>query len=88
MGTDGRTAFERMIGRLCNIPAEKFGEQVWYKGLKTKAKLIDKLETEWDEGLRRGEARSSKELLIGTREKVVRARAVGMKPTWQQRDAS
>ena len=39
VGKDGKTPFERRRGRPCNIPTEKFGEKVWFKGLRTKSEL-------------------------------------------------
>ena len=66
----------RRIGRPCNIPTEKFGEKVWFKGLRKKSELLAKLESQWKEGLWLGHARSSNEILIGTREGVVRAWAI------------
>ena len=87
VGKDGKTPFERRRGRTCNIPTEKFGEHVWYKGLRTKSELLAKLESEWKEGLWLGHARSSNEILIGTREGVVRAWAIRKKPEGEQWDA-
>ena len=87
VGKDGKTPFERRRGRPCNIPTEKFGEKVWFKGLRTKSELLAKLESQWKEGLWLGHARSSNEILIGTREGVVRAWAIRKMPVGEQWDA-
>ena len=80
VGKDGKTAFERRRGRACNIPTERFGEKVWYKELHGK-KEKHKMESDWKEGLWLGHSRNSNEILIGTREGVVRAWAIRKSPT-------
>ena len=69
-------SLRRRRGRQCKIATERFGEKVWYKELKSKTEAQDKGETAWAEGLWLGHARSSNEVLIGTRDGVVRAWAV------------
>ena len=76
IGKDGKTPFERRRGRQCQIAIERFGEKVWYKDLKSKTEGQDKADADWAEGLWLGHARSSNEVLIGTRSGVVRAWAV------------
>ena len=53
-----------------------FGETVMYKKLKKKKNILD---TDWEQGLWLGHARTSTEILIGTSEGVVRAWAVRRK---------
>ena len=85
-GKDGKTAFQRRRGRKCEIPTEKMGEKVWYKELKGKDDTKGKFETDWKEGLWLGHARSSNEIVIGTREGVVRAWAIRKMPREEQWD--
>ena len=80
VGKDGETAYERRRGRSCDVPVEKFGEKVWYKELHGKTSEVKKFESLWKEGLWLGHARNSNEVLIGTREGVVRAWAIRKKP--------
>ena len=87
VGKDQKTAFERRRGRKCNIPVEIFGEKVWYKELKAKNGVQNKLETDWHEGAWLGHARSSNEVLIGTAQGVVRAWAIKLKPEDEKWDA-
>ena len=86
VGTEGKTAYERRRGRRCNIPTERFGEKVWYKELHGKADNKHKMETDWREGLWLGHSRNSNEILVGTREGVVRAWAIRKKPYEEQWD--
>ena len=86
VGKDDKTAYERRRGRRCEIPTEVFGEKVWYKELKAKSEKKHNMETDWKEGLWLGHARSSNEILIGTREGVIRAWAIRKKPASEQWD--
>ena len=73
VGKDGKTAYARRRGRPCTIPPERFGGKVWYKEFHGKGDKQSKMETDWQEGLWLGHARSSNEVLIGTRTGVARA---------------
>ena len=86
VGKDGKTAYESRRGRVCDVPVEKFGEKVWYKELHGKTSEVKKFESLWKEGLWLGHARNSNEVLIGTREGVVRAWAIRKKPSNEQWD--
>jgi len=85
---DGKTPHERRRGQRCNIPTERFGEKVWYKELHGKSDAQKKMESDWREGLWLGHARNSNEILIGTREGVVRAWAIRKKPYQDQWDGN
>ena len=56
VGKDGRTAFERRRGRRCTTAVQRFGEQVWYKELKSKSEVSGKIESDWKEGVWLGHA--------------------------------
>ena len=58
---------------------------MWYKELHGK-KEKHKMESDWKEGLWLGHSRNSNEVLIGTREGVVRAWAIRKKPYGDQWD--
>ena len=70
VGKDGRTSYERRRGRACRAPVATFGENVWYKQIR-----LDKIESEWHEGLWLGQSRSTNETTVETAEGVVRAYA-------------
>ena len=86
VGKDGKTAYERKRGRRCNIPTERFGEKIWYKELHGKSDKKHKMESDWSEGLWLGHSRNSNEILVGTRDGVVRAWAIRKKPYEEQWD--
>ena len=80
VGVDGRTAFERRRGRKCNVSTVPFGEVVNYKEIREGKEHVNKMDTEWKEGVWLGHARGSNEILVGTRDGVVRAYSVIRKP--------
>lgn len=73
-GSDGRTAYERQRGRKCQLEVIPFGEKVHYKKLADDKR--NKLECQWEPGIWLGHARGSNEVLVGTRNGVVRAWAI------------
>ena len=56
------------------------GEKVWYNRIRDNKVQVDKLETEWFEGIWLGHNRNSNEILIGTAEGVIKAYVVRCKP--------
>jgi len=80
IGEDGKTGYERRRGRRCNIPVVRCGEKVLYRELKKGKHVPGKLEVRMHEGLWLGHARISNEVLIGTKEGVVRAYDVRLLP--------
>ena len=76
VGQDGKTGIERRRGRKCKIPVVPFGEKVWYKKIREGKSQEDKMEIEWEEGLWLGHNRNSNEVLVGTKEGVVKAYAL------------
>ena len=76
VGKDGKTGIERRRGRKCKIPVVPFGEKVWYKKIREGKSQEDKMEIEWEEGLWLGHNRNSNEVLVGTKEGVVKAYAL------------
>ena len=51
VGKDGRTAYERMRGRKCNVPVAPIGEKVFYKEMKNEGERRNKLDTKWNYGI-------------------------------------
>jgi len=70
---NGKTAYEEQKGRKCKIEVVPLGEKVFYKQLKDSGEKKNILASNFEEGVWLGHSRQSNEVLIGTREGVVRA---------------
>ena len=79
VGKDGLTAIERRRGRKCKVPVVPMGESVFYKEIRSKKERSQKLQSEVKEGVWLGHARNTNEVLIGTKEGVIRAYTVWRK---------
>jgi hypothetical protein len=67
-GADGKTAYQRQRGKPCRMEVVPFGETVMYNKLKESGQRKNILDSDWEEGLWLGHARTSNEVLIGTTE--------------------
>ena len=74
MGADGMTPYKRTKGKNFTKELMKFGECVWY--LKPKSKGKAKAEYRWAEGIWLGVRDESGEHIIGTKQGVLKVRAV------------
>ena len=77
---NGKTAYEEIKGRKCNLEVVPFGEKVWYKKLKESGESEDKAEMKWEEGIWLGHIGRTNEVAIGTSEGVVKAWAIRRRP--------
>ena len=50
-GADGKTAYQRQLGRACSVEVVPFGERVMYKTLKTGGKKKEASESKWSDGI-------------------------------------
>ena len=75
VGSDGRTAYERLKGKRCRQYAVPFAETVMYLPLKP-ARQSDKAEPRWRQGLFLGYVPRTGERLIGDGRVVVRAYSI------------
>ena len=73
VGADGKSPYERVHGRKCNVLVIHFGEKVMYKMLSETGEKNGIMESDWEEGIWLGHARQSNEILVGTEEGMVRA---------------
>ena len=73
---DGKTAWERLRRRSCNVPVVPIGETVWYKEWGDGGDRTNTAETEWFRGVWLGPNLRSTETLVGTTKGVVRAYAM------------
>ena len=77
MGQDGKTARQRLRGRVFKTPSVEYGICVWY--LKAKSAGKDKLNTRWGSGVWLGIREESGEVFIGTEDGVVKCRSIRRK---------
>ena len=66
-------------GRRCKIPLAIIGEKIWYRPM-DKYKDRSKLEARWEDGVWLGISRESNEILVGTKDGVMRAYAITRRP--------
>ena len=83
LGSDGKTAYQRVKGRKFQRDVVEFGECVWY--LKPKSVGRNKAEMRWEEGVWLGVRDKSGEMYIGTDTGVIKVRSVRRKGTAQAR---
>ena len=83
VGNDGKTAHERMRGRKFKNATVEMAECVWYLDVGTEG--IDKLETRWESGIWLGVRDESGEMIIGTKEGVIKVRTIRRKGTTEER---
>ncbi len=76
VGKDGRTGYERRKRRTCTVPVVSFGEKIWCKEIRETKERKNKFDTEEKEGICIGHSRNTNEVLVGTREGVVRAYSI------------
>jgi hypothetical protein len=76
VGSDEKTAWQRMKGSQCGIEVVPFGEAVWWRKLKESGELQNKMEMKWEAGILLGHETKTNEVVIGTPEGCVRAWAV------------
>ena len=61
---DGKTAYERLKGRKCNMEVVPFGEMIFFKQLRDGQGGERKMDTEWSEGIWLGHANGQPEYLL------------------------
>jgi hypothetical protein len=83
VGSDGRTAHERLRGRRFRRDVAEFGESVLYIRAESVGK--DKYNSRWEEGVFLGVREESGEIIVGTKEGVIKARAFRKKGSEKER---
>jgi hypothetical protein len=73
VGSDGRTSHERLRGRRFRREVAEFGESVRYIRAESVGK--DKYNSRWEEGVFLGVREESGEIIVGTKEGSIKARA-------------
>ena len=76
VGADGKTGYERMKNRRCNIAICAFGEMVMYKELHPAETQRDKSALDWKLGVYLGGMMRSNESVVGTEQGVIKAFAI------------
>jgi hypothetical protein len=73
VGSDGRTAHEKVKGRTSRRPVAEFGEKVWYKPLHTRKTKLDMV---LEEGIFMGILDRSDEALVAVESGVIKCRDI------------
>ena len=83
MGEHGMTAYRRWKGKPFNRIVAEFGECIWY--LKSGSAGRDKFVNRWEEGIWLGIRDESGEVIVGTKDGVVKCRDFRRKPIEEDR---
>ena len=79
VGKDGKTAYERVKGKVASVLGLEFCEKVLLMRT-TKGKMMAKLRFEWDHGILVGVRPRSNEILVATEERTWKVRSVRRLP--------
>ena len=79
-GRDGKTAYERNVGRRAVAPLAQFGERVWWMPLQPSNRRLGPLDSRFEQGRYLGSMDGSNTVLVGTASGVVKARTVRRLP--------
>ena len=80
VGADGKTGYERLRNRRCDMAICEFGECIMYKELHPAETTRNKAEIDWKVGVYLGGVIRSNESLVGTNLGVIKAFAVKRRP--------
>ena len=84
VGSDGKTAYERLKGKKASLPGLQFGERILWKSNVPSYKRKDKMDSDWNEGVFLGQRTVSGEYLVGSTLGVFRPRTVRKVPLEQR----
>ncbi len=76
VGSDGRTAYERVRGKQCTKTVTTFGEKTYYINVTIDKESKEATEAKWEYGLWLGVHVRSNENIIATNDGVIRRRTV------------
>ena len=80
VGRDGKTAYERTVGRRAVLPLAQFGERVWWMPLQPSNRRLGPLDSRFEQGRYLGPMDGSNTVLVGTASGVVKARTIKRMP--------
>ena len=80
VGRDGKTAYERTVGRRAVHPLAQFGERVWWMPLQPSNRRLGPLDSRFEQGRYLGPMDGSNTVLVGTASGVVKARTIKRMP--------
>ena len=80
VGRDGKTAYERHVGRRAVLPSAQFGEPVWWMPLQPSNRRLGPLDSRFKQGRYLGPMDGSNTVLVGTASGVVKARTIKRLP--------
>ena len=84
VGSDGRTAYERLKGKKASMPGLQFGERIIWKSNVATYKRRNKMDSDWSDGIFLGHRSVSGEYLVGSPSGVYRPRTVRRVPLEQR----
>ena len=80
VGRDGKTAYERHVGRRAVPFMAQFGERVWWMPLQPPNRRLGRLDSLFEQGRYLGPMDGSNTVLLGTASGVVKARTIKRLP--------
>ena len=80
VGRDGKTAYERNVGRSAVPPLAQFGERVWWMPLQPSNRRLGPLDSRFEQGRYLGPTDGSNTVHVGTASGVVKARTIKRLP--------
>ena len=80
VGRDGKTAYERNVGRRAVPPLAQFGERVWWMPLQPSNRRQGPRDSRFEQGKYLGPLDGSNTVLVGTASGVVKARTIKRLP--------
>ena len=80
LGRDGKTCYERLLGRRAATPLASFGESVWWMPLQPSGKKLSPLEARFQTGRFVGPVDGSNTAIVVTATGAVRARTIRRRP--------
>ena len=88
VGRDGKTAYERNLGRRAVPSLAQFGERIWWMPLQPSNRRLGLLDSRFEQGRYLGPMDGSNAVFVGTAGGVVKARTIKRLPPgerWKRR---
>ena len=80
MGRDGKTVYERNVGRRAVHPLAQLGERIWWMPLQPSNRRLGPLDSRFEQQRNQGPKDGSNTVFIGTASGVVKARTMKRLP--------
>ena len=80
VGADGKTAYERLKGKLAHLSGLEFGEKILWKSSVPARERRNKMDADWKHGVFLGQRALSGEYMVGTPDGICRPRSIHRRP--------